>query len=78
MQEAAVVGQLSVEIVTNTATGAQLVLWDVLDVGDVIRIENLVDATAMLVQGSAFRWSEERVTARSVGLSRRQPGLGTG
>jgi len=54
MEQAAVVGELRVEIITRTATGAQVVEVNALDILDVARLEDLVDTASMLVQSATF------------------------
>jgi hypothetical protein len=55
VQQTPVVGQLGIEVITGAAPGAQVVDGQVLDVGDILRIEYQVDAATMRIQGVAFR-----------------------
>ena len=55
MQQATVIRQLGIEVIADAAAPAQLVERQLVDVGDEVRIQDLVDASAMLVQGLPFR-----------------------
>ncbi len=69
MKETPVVGELGVQVVTGTATGAQFVVCQFLEAGGVFRIEHLVDAAAMLFQGIAFRSVQSEGTSLSTLLA---------
>ncbi|MDJ0952666.1 MAG: hypothetical protein QNJ81_03200 [Acidimicrobiia bacterium] len=79
MEETAVVGKLRIEIVARAPTRAEIIEREALDIRNVFGIENLINATAMLIQDMAFRllWQESTSPA-AAGVSRQQPASGRG
>ena len=61
MEQTTVIGKLRVEVVADAATVAEIIQFNCLEVGDELKVEDLIDAAAMLVQGLAFRLLRWRV-----------------
>ena len=79
MQETAGVGELRVEIIAGAATLTQIIEIYCLDIRDELRVEDLINTAAMLIQDMAFRLLPVRVPVRlETNVSKRRRALGMG